>query len=194
SLSIKGGLNVHSYVGGKYGELWMASHLQAHEPLLASSRRKNVGVKNPSSCDIVLTDQKKKLEVKWGVYHGPKDPMTNGCNNIPYWGWGFSMGKQLEPGKFDYCILLAAEPDGAKTSEVFVLKQEEMTPDKIGGKRKSVVNSGSFYVEYSKNPLFYGPKKWGNGKKSYVETLLQDEALHNKRWKQLVDYGKLVED
>lgn len=189
-FSLRNNLNVHSYLGGKYGELYVLEQLWKHNPKIADERTQ-VKVPNPRSCDIILASSKKKLEIKWGKLHDEKDKMTSQTAGIPFWGWGFSEGKQFLKRKFDYAILLAAEKGGAKPDNIFVLKCDEMNQNTMGGKRKSVVtNKGSYYIEYSTNPDFYFERNWHKGK-SDVETLLQDHLIHKTRWNKLVQNGEI---
>lgn len=123
--SLSNGLNLHTPVGGKYGEIFVASELWNHDPKLASHRSSVEGIQNPNSCDVVLGSTKKKLEVKLAMLH-QDDHYSEKCGGVPYWGWGFSNGEQFKDRKFDYCILLAAEKGGAKPVHIFVLKLDEM--------------------------------------------------------------------
>ena len=109
-FSLKNNLDLHTCTGGKYGELWVASELWKHEPKLSHERSAVKGVEKPTGCDIILTRTKKKLEVKWGMlHHRGDDSFFKRTEEIPFWGWGFSSGKQFIDKKFDYCILLAAK-------------------------------------------------------------------------------------
>lgn len=189
--SIRNSLNVHSYLGGKYGELHVIKELWKHKPKIAHERTE-VKIKNPKSCDIVLADSKKKLEIKWGKFHDEKDKMTLLTNGIPFWGWGFSKGRQFLEKKFDYCILLAAEKGGAKPEHTFVLRIDEMNNYTMGGERKSVVSSkGSYYIEYSNDQKFYEKRKWHPYGPSVIETILQNKETQDNRWHELKNNGEL---
>ncbi|MBC7129595.1 hypothetical protein H5T51_00035, partial [Candidatus Bathyarchaeota archaeon] len=72
-FSFSNNLNLHTAIGGKYAELFVAAELWEHEPKLAGERKKVKDVRNPESCDIVLDKTKKKLEVKWGMLHYRQD-------------------------------------------------------------------------------------------------------------------------
>ncbi|MEM3640992.1 MAG: hypothetical protein QXH37_03615 [Candidatus Bathyarchaeia archaeon] len=64
-------------------------------------QRWNTVVENPGSCDIVLAKTGKKLKVKWAMFHhGSNDPFARRCGGIPFWGWGFSSGKQFKDKSF----------------------------------------------------------------------------------------------
>jgi len=193
-FSLKNNLNTHSSVGGKYGELWVASELWAHDPKLAGERRKIKGIRNPTSSDIVLAKTLKKVEVKWGMlHHRVDDGLVKRVQGVEFWGWGFSKGTQFLDGKFDYCVLLAAEKDGAKPEHVFVLKCEEMTHDSMGGLRRSGLSSrGSYYIEYSEDCDYYHKRRWHPEGPSKVEKALYDGSIdHKKRWEELKKTGVL---
>ncbi len=188
-FSIKHNLNVHSYLGGKYGELWVIKELWQHEPKIADERG-DVDVKNANSCDVVLAKTRKKIEVKWGRYH-ENNKVTKQTKGISCWGWGFSQGTQFLKKKFDYCILLAAESMSAKPKHIFVLPGTEMTNESMGGKRNSYVsNKGSYFIEYSENRDYYYARRWHQGA-SRVEELLWDGSMHQARWEELVNNGEL---
>ena len=177
-------LNVHTSLGGKYGELWVASQLIDYEPRLAHERR-DVTVKNSKSSDIVLKRNSVRLEVKHGMCHN-KDTFSKRAGNIPLWGWGFSQGKQFLRDKFDYCVLMAAEEGGAEPKHVFVLTCDEMK--KKMSQRKSSFGRQSYFLEYSKDPDYYNVRDWTQGMNE-AEKLLRDLPLHKNRWSQLVSQG-----
>jgi len=191
-FSIENGLNVHTSVSGKFGELWVAYHLWDFKPKLARSRSQVKEVKNPNSCDIVLCSTKKKLEVKWSKYHGEGDDLLKKTGGISCWGWGFSKGTQFIDKKFDYCILLAAEDKGARPEHVFVLKIDEMTKETMVENRKSSLGSkDSYFIEYSANEDFYTSRKWHPFGPSTIEEHLFNRKLHEERWFQLIENGKI---
>lgn len=193
TFSLLNGLNVHTSVGGKYAELFVAHELLKHDPKLGQ-RRKEVEINRSGSCDVILAKTKKKLEVKWAVLHyDPKDPFVKGAQGIPYWGWGFSMGKQFIDRKFDYCILIAAKKDRAYPQHIFVIKCEEMTERTMGGKRKSgVFTKGSFYLEYSHDRNFYFKRKWWpKGPSPLEEDIFDNRELYERRWGELKRKGML---
>jgi len=78
---------------------------------------------------------------------------------VPYWGWGFSLGKQFKEGKFDYCVLLAAHKNEAFSKLIFVLKLQEMNkimePRVSGGSGK---NMKSYFIETSDGKDFFTKK------------------------------------
>lgn len=186
SLSNK--LNVHTSLGGKYGELWVASQLIKNDPRLAHERG-GIKIKNAKSSDILLANNNKRLEVKWGMNHSDKDDLfVKRAAGIPLWGWGFSKGKQFLEDKFDYCVLLAAEKGGAKPQHVFILTCDEMK--RTMSRRRSIVNPDSYYIEYSKNPEYYEARRWTKGINE-AEKLLLDHKLHQDRWRQLRAKGLL---
>lgn len=160
-FSLKNNLGLHTSFGGKYAELWVTYELWPHEPKVGHERCTVKDIENPYSCDVVLAKTKKKLEIKWGMLHyRSDDPYMKGANGILFWNWGFSTGKQFMEKKFDYCILLAAEKDGAGPQHIFVIKIDEMNKETFGSERKSAVyNKGSYYIEYSEDKNFYSKKK-----------------------------------
>ncbi|MEN3062214.1 MAG: hypothetical protein ABC595_03815 [Candidatus Methanosuratincola petrocarbonis] len=197
-FSFLNGLNIHTPIGGKFAELYVASELWKFEPKLGQQRG-SVGVSRPGSCDIVLAKTRKKLEVKWAMcHHGQDDPFFNKCR-IPFWGWGFSSGKQFKDKKFDYCILVAAEKDGAYPEHVFVIKSEEMTEETMGGPRSSGVNSRSFYLEFSHDKNFYDKRPWPKDDKRpehkkcspLEKDLFKNREKYEKRWEELKERGTL---
>jgi hypothetical protein len=192
-FSFQNNLNLHTSIGGKYAELFVATELWEHEPKLAGEREKVKEVKNPKSCDIVLAKTKKKIEVKWGMLHHDKDdPFVKGSQGIPFWGWDFSGGKQFIDKRFDYCVLLAAKKDKACPQHIFVIKCEEMNEEKMGGERRSsVYTRGSFYIEFSYDKEFYFRRKWFKGFSPLEEKLFNDREEYEKRWSQLKERGIL---
>src|SRR3989304_4937662 len=94
--------NIHSAIGSKYGELFVASELREHEPIIGKKRNELKGVSRPTSSDIVLYETQKKVEVKWGMlHHRDGDYYFDTRGKIPYWGWGFgSKGSQFKNSKF----------------------------------------------------------------------------------------------
>ncbi|MEM0314100.1 MAG: hypothetical protein QXQ41_06105 [Candidatus Bathyarchaeia archaeon] len=141
-----------------------------------------------------MAETKKKLEVKWGMLHYREDdPFIKGSQGIPFWGWGFSSGKQFINKKFDYCILIAAQKDRAYPQHVFVVKCEEMTEAEMGGKRRSsVYTKGSYFIEFSHNKEFYFKRKWWPcGFSPLEEKLFKNRKLYEKRWNYLKENGIL---
>lgn len=193
-FSLLHNLNIHSPIGGKYGELFVAYNLWSHEPKLGSERYKVEDVTKPGSSDIILANTKKRIEVKWGIlHHRPEDPVVKRAEGIPFWGWGFSKGNQFKEGKFDYCILLAAEKDGACPKHIFVISLDEMTEYSMGGKRKSAVfTKGSFFIEFSENEDFYHKRKWHpQGPSALEESLFRNSKEYEMRWRKLKKNGLL---
>lgn len=134
---------------------------------------------------------RKKVEVKWAVYHF-EDNFTRSTEGIPFWGWGFSMGKQFIERKFDYCVLLAAKRDGAEPSHIFVLRVEEMKEGSMGGKRRSAVyTKGSYFIEFSENKNFYFKRKWHPKGPSEIEKSLFNIDEHIALWGKLKSSGFL---
>lgn len=192
-FSFSNGLNIHTSVGAKFAELYVASELWEHEPKLGKQRL-DTAVRNPRSCDIILAKTEKKLEVKWSMFHhGTNDPFARRCGGIPFWGWGFSKGKQFKDKKFHYCILIAAKKDGAYPEHIFVIKSEEMTEDTMGGLRKSGVDpKGSYYIEFSHNENFYYRRSWHpRGPSPLEEDLFKNRDKYQKRWEKLQEKGWL---
>ena len=144
---------------------------------------------NAKSADIVLAKTGSRLEVKWGVYHGPTDDFTRRTKRIPYWGWGFSQGRQFKENKFDYCILLAAEKSGAQPKYKFVLTRDEMN-QKMSS-RRSIVNPDSFYIEYSEQEDFYTARAWWPRGRNEAEKFLKNIILHEQRWNIMKNTGKI---
>lgn len=98
-FSLLNNLNMHTSIGGKFAELYVASELWEHSPKFGQQRL-NTRVENPGSCDIILATTDKKLEVKWAMFHHREDDVfVKRCCGIPFWGWGFSKGKQFIDGK-----------------------------------------------------------------------------------------------
>ncbi|MEM4204295.1 MAG: hypothetical protein QXS54_09535 [Candidatus Methanomethylicaceae archaeon] len=189
--SLSHGLNLHTAIGGKYGEVYVSLGLWKYKPNIGSNRGNVEGVSNPKSCDIVLDMTKKKLEVKWGMLHYDDD-FAKRCDGIPYWGWGFSKGRQFLDRKFDYCILLAAKEGGAKPDHIFVLKCEEMTNQSMGGKRPSPVNKSSYYIEFSENRKFYYKREWyPKGPAPLEKELHKNMKEYEARWEELKEKGYL---
>jgi hypothetical protein len=194
-FSFSNGLNIHTSIGGKYAELFVAAELWELEPKLAGERKSVKSVKNPGSCDEVLAKTGKKLEIKWSMlHHRQDDPFVKGSQGIPFWNWGFSSGKQFIEGKFDYCVLLAAEKDKALPRHIFVIKLEEMTEKEMDGQRKSVVYSkGSFFIEFSPDCDFYCKRKWcPKGPSPLEEKLCKNKEKYEERWSDLKQKGKLA--
>ena len=186
--------DLHTSFGGKYGELWVATKLWRHDPKLARERYTVKGLDRQGSCDIILAGSKKKLEVKWAMYHHRNDdPFMKRVEGIPFWGWGFSSGKQFVERKFDYCILLAADKDKAIPQHVFVIRIDEMTESSMGRLRKSGVSSkGSFYIEFSNNKEYYHRRRWHpHGPSPLEESLFKQRSMHEERWKELKKNGIL---
>ena len=193
-FSLLNGLNLHVPIGGKFAELYVASELWKHKPKLGQQRHVVVGVKHPASCDIVLEKTKKKVEVKWSaLHHSGNDPFAKRDANIPFWGWGFSTGKQFLDKKFDYCILFAARKDEAYPQHILVIKCEEMTKDSLGGLRSSALYSkGSFYIEYSHNREFYYRRRWyPKGPSPLEEDIFKNRDKYEERWFELKEKGML---
>ena len=111
---------------------------------------------------------------------------------IPFWGWGFSGGKQFKDKKFDYCILIAAEKNGVYPEHIFVIKCEEMTEESMGGLRRSAVYSkGSFYIEFSHNKDFYSNRSWYKGFSPLEKDIFQNREKYEERWRELKKKGQL---
>jgi len=193
-FSLINNLNVHTSIGGKYGELWVASELWRYKPRLAKERYDVKGVEKRGSCDIILEKTSKKLEVKWGMLHHRKNDefVKKVREGVPYWGLGFSGGTQFTKGKFDYCILLAAEKDGAHPQHTFVIKVDDMTESSMGGKRKGAFGKENFYIEFSDNEDYYCKRSWYPYGPTPLEKLLfEQKREYKKRWKRLKENGEL---
>ena len=194
-LSFENSWNVHSAVGGKYGELLVAKELWDHEPQMGK-KRKALGA------DIFLSKTQKRIEVKWGMLHwNADDHYFKDRGEIPFWGWGFSAGRQFLKDRFDYCVLLAARkddatPDGGHT---FVLTPKEMRREMKsrvsgeGGRKKK-----TYFIENSDDPNFFEARrrsmksKFGiELRKLKIEESLLDRDKHAARWAELVKSGEL---
>lgn len=186
--------NIHSALGGKYGELVVASELLKHEPKIGENRKCVKDIIRPTSADIVLLKTKKKIkiEVKWGMLHHLEgDQYFDTHGKIPYWGWGFGpQGSQFKKDKFDYCVLLAATQNGAKPRHIFILTSQEMK--KSMERRKSERGKkGSYFVQ---TPEDNTPKKLTKislGRPLEIEKTLLDRMKHRRRWKELKQSGCL---
>ncbi|MCW4047343.1 MAG: hypothetical protein NWE99_07255 [Candidatus Bathyarchaeota archaeon] len=193
-FSLLNDLNIHTPVGGKFAELLVAADLWKHEPKLGRHRGEIKGVQRPGSCDVVLAKTEKKLEVKWAMCHyRQNDPFVKRCDAVPFWGWGFSGGKQFTDKKFHYCILIAAEKDGAYPESIFVVKSEEMTEESMGGLRgSSVYGEGSFYIEFSRNKDFYYKRHWHpKGPSPLEKDIFQNREKYERRWEELKKKGQI---
>lgn len=194
-ISLLNNWNIHSAVGGKYGEVFVANELRKHGPLIGKER-KQLGkeVRNPTSADVILSRTKTKVEVKWGIlHHRVDDYYFNSRGKTPYWGWGFSQGTQFLRDKFDYCVLLAAEKDKAVPKHIFVLTLQEMKDGMVlrvsgeGGKKKK-----SYFIETSDEDDFFAKREKVCGiKRITLEDRLLDRRGHIKRWNKLRERGQL---
>jgi len=195
-FSFRNGLNIHSSIGGKYGELYVAKELMQYEPLLGKRRDEAKSVENPRSADIVLKKTAKKIEVKWGaLHHEENDYYFRTRGKTEYWGWGFSKGTQFLKDKFDYCVLLCAERNGARPVKVYVVTAEEMrkyVEKRISGEGGK--NAYSFFLEVSENPNFFERRR--NQKRPIkpckLEFMIRDSQRYEERWDELKKYGRLI--
>lgn len=73
NFSFRNDLNLHSSIGGKYGELYVAYELLPHGPLLGKHRDEARNIRNPRSADMILQKTGKMIEVKWGMLHYQAD-------------------------------------------------------------------------------------------------------------------------
>jgi hypothetical protein len=192
-FSFKYDLNVHSSVGGKYGELWVVNELWKYDPKIGSDRKNVKSVKKPLSCDVVLKKTEKKLEVKWAMLHYKDNgPVVRRSGKKPFWGWDFSEGKQFKEEKFDYCILLAAKKDEAGPEHIFVMECDEIKSKMGRKKRRTALSKKGFYIEFSEDKNFYGMRKWcQNGRSPLEELLFKHESKYRKRWEMLKEKGDL---
>ncbi len=191
-FSLRNGLNLHSSVGGKYGELFVVNELWKHNPHVGHSRYQLKNIKNPASSDIYLKKTGTKLEVKWAMlHHREQDYFFRNSGRFRHWGWGFSMGNQFLKRKFDYCVLLAAKEDRALPEHTFVLTCEEL--NQLMEKRQSgVTTKPSFYIEFSESEEFYHKRRWQPGKLSGIEEkLFFNRATYEERWIELKSKGYL---
>jgi hypothetical protein len=188
--------NIHSAVGSKYGELFVASELWKHEPIIGKKRNELKGISRPTSSDIVLYKTQKKVEVKWGMlHHRDGDYYYDTRGKVPYWGWGFgSEGSQFKNRKFDYCILLAATKNGAEPRHIFVLKLQELKKcmkkrisGEAGKKKKS------YFIETSDENNFFDKRSDTKFRIQplEIEKLLLDRVWHKRRWEELKQDGLL---
>lgn len=184
SLSFKNRWNVHSSIGGKYGELFVANALWKHKPVIGKERKWK-------GCDINLAETEKRIEVKWGMLHyEPDDYYFKTRGKVPYWGWGFGKkGSQFLKNKFDYCIFLAAKKNEAHPKYIFVVKSEEMNgktmEKRISGEAGKV---GSYFLETSEDKDFFKRRR---KKILIVERMLLRRQMHKKRWEELRENGVL---
>ena len=194
-ISLSNNWNIHSAVGGKYGEVFVANVLWKHDPLIGNERKHlRKEIRNPTSADVILSKTKKKVEVKWGIlHHRVDDYYFNSRGKTPYWGWGFSQGTQFLKDKFDYCVLLAAEKDKAVPKHIFILTLQEMkdgmTPriSGEGGRKKK-----SYFIETSdENDFFAKREKVAAISRIELENNLLDRHGHIKRWNKLRERGQL---
>jgi hypothetical protein len=197
-FSLTNNLKLHSSVGGKYGELLVASKLWKYDPRLGDERKwKDLkGIRNPTSCDIILAATKKKLEVKWAMlHHKENDNFIKAAHavGIPFWGWGFSIGGQFKENRFDYCLLLAAKKDEAHPQHVFVITCEEMKR-LMGDPRPSGVWTGkSHYVEFSGDKNYYWRRKWyPQGPSPIEKSLFEERRKYERRWQELRNRGEIA--
>ncbi|MEM3389784.1 MAG: hypothetical protein QW491_10300 [Thermoproteota archaeon] len=191
-ISFANDWNIHSQIGSKYGELFVANELWEHEPKFGNLRKSLKGIEKPTSSDIVLSKTGKKIEVKWGMlHHRDGDYYFDSRGRIPYWGWGFSKGGQFSKNKFDYCVLLAAHKDEARPKYIFVLKLEEMKkymkPRVSGeaGKEKS------FFIETSDEKDFLQKRTRIKPILELERLLMEDRETYLKRWEELKQDGLL---
>lgn len=190
-FSLLNNLGVHTSLGAKFAELYVAYELWEHKPLFGEMRR-IARVPHPTSCDIILERTGKKLEVKWAMYHyRPDDPFVRRCGGIPFWGWQFGKGKQFLNKKFDYCILIATEKDSALPKHIFVIKCEEMSEEAMGGKRNSGVVKDCYYLEYSEDREFYEKRGWWpKGPSPLEDDISKDPEKYESRWDVLKERGE----
>lgn len=181
-LSKENAFGLHSIVGGKFGELWVATRLWKHKPLIGDRRDRGVGfgVKRPRSADIVLPITKKKIEVKWGMVQSDKK------NEGRYWGW--KIGKKCA---FHYCVLLAADENG--NHRVFVLTKEEaksLPPRMSMGSRFRFVEIPE---EFRNAERFYSQRRLQRNIEPCIieRTLTEHTRFFERRWKELRDHGEL---
>ena len=194
-ISLSNNWNIHSAVGGKYGEVFVANALWKHGPLIGKER-KQLGkeLRNPASADVILSKTKKKVEVKWGIlHHRVDDYYFNSRGKTPYWGWGFSQGTQFLKDKFDYCVLLAARKDKAIPKYIFVLTLQEMKDGMVprisgeAGKYKR-----SYFIETSDEDDFFAKREKVRAmSRIALEDNLLDRHCHIKRWNKLREQGLL---
>lgn len=196
-FSFRNNLNVHSSIGGKYGELYVAYELLPHGPLLGKHRDEARDIRNPRSADVFLRKTGKKIEVKWGMLHYQDDDYyfkTRG--KTEFWGWGFGeKGSQFKKRKFDFCVLLCAEKDGAKPVHVYVVTPDEMMPHVVprvsgeGGRKKT-----SYFLQVSDDPDFFQRLESQTRpiKPCELERLLRDEDKYQDRWLRLKEHGVIA--
>lgn len=197
-ISFDKGWKVHSVVGSKYGELFVAKELWKHELIFGDKRAEVKDIPQPRSSDIILYKTKRKIEVKWSMLrYRDNDYYYRERGNVPHWGWGFSSGKQFLDKKFDYCVLLAASKDGAFPKYIFVLKQQEMKngmEERVSGEGGK--SSKSYFLETSDDDNFFDRRSKANRfpiKPLEIENFLLDRSLHKRRWEELKQNG-LLED
>jgi len=76
-ISFSNNWNVHSPIGAKYGELFVANELWKHESKIGNLRKSLRNIPKPTSADIVLSKTQNKIEVKWGMLHHQPDDFLN---------------------------------------------------------------------------------------------------------------------
>jgi hypothetical protein len=197
-FSFENDLNLHSSIGGKYGELYVAYKLMTHDPLLAKRRNEAKGIRNPCSADMILKNTSKKVEVKWGALHHKEfDYYFRTRGRTEYWGWGFSLGTQFLKDKFDYCVLLCAEKNEAKPAHIYVVTTNEMKKhmiDRVSGEAGR--KTKSYFLEVSDDPEFFYKRQYQKHpiEPCELEKLMRDNPKYRERWKMLKKHGKLMEE
>jgi len=193
-LSFANHWNVHSAVGGKYGELFVAKELWEHQPLIGKERKIR-------GADVFLARTGKRIEAKWGMlHHEPDDYYFKVRGSVPYWGWGFSKGNQFLRNRFDYCVMLAARRNEAAPQHVFVLTLGEMRKGmglRVSGEAGK--KARSYFIETSDDSHYFEERarsmksKFGSQLRELaVEESLLDRESHRRRWKQLINLGRLT--
>lgn len=184
-------LNLHSTIGAKYGELYVAYQLYNHNPLLASWRTESESIKRrKTSADIILDNYGKKIEVKWGaLHHLDNDYYYEKAGKIEHWGWGFSQGNQFNEDSFHYVVLLAAKRNLAVPEHIFVCTCSELKDNMErrvsgeGGKDKY-----TYFLHYSDTKKFY-EKPENNVLK--IEKSLYNDPKYQERWLTLKKNGSI---
>ena len=192
-FSLLNKLNLHSSIGGKYGELFVVNELWKHDPRIGHSRYDVKDIKNPASSDICLERTRIRLEIKWAMLHHREQDYFFKNARFPFWGWGFGMGNQFLKRKFDYCVLLAAKKDDAFPEHIFVVTCDELIKY-MGKKRKSgVTTQPSFYIEYSECQDFFYRRHWQtSGPSSIEKKMFCNSNVYRERWKELKTKGHLT--
>ncbi len=116
----------HGNIRGKYAEIHVAYKLRKYISQIDQER-------DIKSADIYLLKLGKRVEVKSSIFKGD------------YWAWSFGF-KQLTNNKFDYCVLIGFNNNGA-IGKTFVLTFDELKIHPL--KREESLVGTNTYIMYS---------------------------------------------